>query len=72
MFAMQPAPQVAAVGSVGKAVGSTATIRRYDVAFATVVQLNVGDVVTPLAPFAGVNKPGAGKFARVVKFKIEP
>ena len=59
--------QEVAKGSLVKSAGLAATIIRYEVAPVTVDQLKVGSVVTPVAPFAGAKRVGAGNVESVVK-----
>ena len=61
---------VLAVGSVGNAAALVATSIRYDEAPLTALQLNVGDWLTPVAPFAGLDSVGAGKFAVIDKSPV--
>ena len=52
--------QLVAFGSVGKEPWLVDTVSQYRFAPLTEVQLNVGVVETPAAPFAGPLKDGAG------------
>ena len=62
----QPTPQEGEVGSVGSAAELVAISTRYEAAPPTPDQVNVGDVVAPVAELVGVNKVGARSVPDVV------
>ena len=67
--AAQPA-QFPTAGLVGKDDCAAAIKIRYPALPATAVQVNVGGIATPVAPFTGAVRVGAGNVAPIVKLKM--
>jgi hypothetical protein len=64
---------VSTVGSVGSAEALVATRILYpNEAFATELQLNMGEVLTPVVLFPGASNVGAASVLSVLKFRIDP
>ena len=63
--------QLVALGSVGSVLLLVATVTQYFVAPLTLVQLKVGVVETPVAPFDGADNDGGAKSTAKVDERAE-